>query len=150
MADKQTPDSDGGASKTTLPSGVERSTVATVEDLFRKPRPTRRMPIVLTDEGGEPVKMEVVFQAIPPERYDELMRAYPPSKADKARGFEYDPDKFSIALIAESLLQPKMTLEQVEQLQESGEWSRGELGGMFAKALEVNHAGLEVPFTRSG
>lgn len=131
-------------------SATEREVAAaTWEELLAKPAVTRSCEIVVRDAQGELVERKVVFQAIDPDEYQTLIESHPPKAKQRKDGLEYDPAEFANSLIARSLVEPKATREQVVQLRATGRWTRGELGLLFRTAVEVNHGGLEIPFTRT-
>lgn len=86
------------------------------------------------------------FQALSARRWQDLIRAHPPSKAQIAQhgpGLDHDPDRFPIAAVAASSLAPKLTEDQVLRLADMlphGEWTR-----IWSAVREVNMDGVTVP-----
>lgn len=84
----------------------------------------------------------LVFQSIGRRRYDELVDAHPPTEQQqedaKAQGgvAGYNPTTFLPALISESLLDPALTIEQVNELWD--EWNNAEVLALINAAMEVN------------
>ena len=111
----------------------------TVEDLLAKTRKSRKVKI------GD---MEVTIQAIGSKAYDDLVGEHPPAKGSKDD--TWNTSTFPPALIAASMADPVMTVEQAEELWTSESWSRGELGGLFSAIVKLNVEGIDVPFSEPG
>lgn len=121
--------------------------IVTFDELRAKPKPTRECPIVVEAEDGSYIERRMVFQAISPPEYDELLGHYPPTPKQKKNGLEYNPDTFGLALIAACSLRPMLTHEQVQELHDTGQFTRGEIGLMFRTCVDVCHSGLDVTFS---
>lgn len=87
--------------------------------------------------------VELRFRSIGRRRYEELVRAHPPTAEQEEEQKEaggqappYNPDTFAPALIAASCVEPEMTSEEAQQLLD--EWTTGEALQLFATALEVS------------
>ncbi len=82
--------------------------------------------------------VELRFRSIGRRRYDELVRAHPPTEEMKAENPDspYNVDTFSVALIAASCVEPVMTEEEVNELSEA--WNVAEYLQLWMAALEVN------------
>lgn len=121
---------------------------ATLEDLLGKQRRSKPVELTLPQPDGSVRKVSLLFRALSGEDYDDLVAKHPPTdkqRKDGMRGF--NPDTFPPALVAASLVQPQLTVDQVKGLWGSSDWSDGERASLFGHALEVNQAGLEIPFT---
>lgn len=72
--------------------------------------------------------VDFTFQAIGKTAWSDLLAKHPPTKAQKELRLDHNPETFSTAAIAASLVDPgDVTLEQVEQLAEHlslGQWRR--------------------------
>lgn len=113
--------------------------------LKSKPRRTADVPIYVGDQ-----KYLAKVQALGQKPYDDLLATFPPTKDQREKGASYDEDRFAPALIAACLVEPVLTVGQVTQLFEDEDWSRGELGELYRRCLEVNHSGTSVPFSVTG
>ena len=119
-------------------------------DLQRKPRRSISFDVTTIDEEGHPHVGKMKFVGLPPKEYDDLVAAYPPSGREKAMGAAYDADTFTPALIAAVSNQPRLSVEQVKDLIESGSWSSGEAMSLFLYAQRACNAGIDVPFNDRG
>lgn len=123
---------------------------ATLGQLKKKQRVTKTVSVVVNDEEtGDPVEVNLSFRSIPANRYDKIMSAYPPRPKDKKQGYGYNPDEFGPAIIAETMVDPEMTRDDVKEIiWESDDWNRGERMMLLMAAIEVCTAGLNVPFKK--
>ena len=82
--------------------------------------------------------VELRFRSIGRKRYDELVRAHPPTEEQKAESADapYNVETFSAALIAASCIEPVMTEAEVAEL--ADEWNVAEYMQLWVAALEVN------------
>jgi hypothetical protein len=82
--------------------------------------------------------VELRFRSIGRKRYDDLVRAHPPTDEQKAEAADvpYEVESFSVALIAASCVEPKMTEDEVAELSET--WNVAEFMQLWMAALEVN------------
>lgn len=124
--------------------------VATPDLLKKKKRVTKTIQVTVNDDDGEPFEVDMTFQGIPAHQYDKLVSKYPPKPKDKKQGFGYDPDKFGPALVAETCIEPDLSLEDVQEIWESDDWNRGERMQLFMAAIEVCTTGQRVPLSKSG
>lgn len=113
--------------------------------LSRKPRRTAEITVSIS--GDEYVG---AIQALSPAEYDALVAQYPPTKEQRDKGEVLDEDRFALALIAACFTQPELSLEQVTTLRENGAWATGEIRELYRRCLEINHAGVSIPFTGAG
>ena len=103
-----------------------------------------------------------VFTSISPDRYERLVAAHPPTKAQRTelakvgQRVAYNPDTFPPALVHACLVSPEWTAEEVRSLwakvdesdtqseqeareeRDSALWSAGELAELFAGAQAAN------------
>lgn len=122
---------------------------ATIDQLLKKPTRVKTITLTIPGDDGEPTKVSVKLKAIGSSAYDGLIAAYPPTTKQKKDGATYNPDTFAPALVAACLVEPTMDPEDAQALWESDEWSRGELTELFLAAVQINQAGLDIPFTDS-
>jgi len=102
--------------------------------------------------------VEFTFQSLGRVRLDALQDEHPPTRAQRddfekerkreiaagnkdaaSRELAWDPDKFPLALISESMIQPKGSPEELLQWLNGDEWGAAELATMFGKAMEANN-----------
>jgi hypothetical protein len=122
---------------------------ATLAQLKKKPRVTKTITMVVADEDGEPTEVSLKFRGIPAPEYDKLMASCPPTPKDKKDGWGYNPDKFAPVIIAETCVEPEMSLEDAKDLWKSEDWNRGERMMLLMAAVEVCTSGLTIPFRNS-
>jgi hypothetical protein len=131
---------------------VDVSNTASIADLLNKPR--RHLELAI---GGEPgpngtiVNQRVIkLAAISAVEYDALMALHPPTAKQKDDGEGFNSETFSLAIIAAVVSEPKMSVAEVEQVWNSGSWSRGELRDLYFSCLNLCTQGLDVPFKPAG
>ncbi len=90
--------------------------------------------------------MELVFTALSSHELDELQAKYPPTSDQRVKGMAFDPEKFNPALVAACLSEPKMTVEEVQEMWMSPDWSLGELQFLYTTAQDLCTEGLNIPF----
>lgn len=132
------------------PSKKQVRTHATVDQLLKKPARTKDVEMTVPDDSGTPVTLTISLQAIGSSAYDELISKHPPTAAQRKENAAYNVDTFAPALLAQCMTSPVMTEDEARELWTSDQWSRGELMQMFMSCVEVNSAGLDVPFTATG
>jgi hypothetical protein len=90
----------------------------------------------------------IKVRAMGGREYDALVDAHPPTKAQeddaKKRGGSapYNPDTFSPALIAASVAEPELSLEDAQHIWDT--WNVGERLALFYAALDVNSRAQRV------
>lgn len=124
-------------------------TQATLDKLKKKAPVRREVQVAVTDDDGGVEEITLIFQSIGNKAYDDLVSKYPPSPKQVKDGLSYDLDKFAPALVAQSCVDPELTLEDAKEIFESDSWNRGELMMLFYAAIEVNTRGHELPPTNS-
>jgi hypothetical protein len=122
---------------------------ATLAQLKKKPRVSKTITMVLAGEDDEPVEVSLRFRGIPAPEYDKLMASCPPTPKDKKDGWGYNPEKFAPVIIAETCVEPEMSLEDAKELWTSDDWNRGERMTLLMAAIEVCTSGLTIPFKSS-
>lgn len=120
--------------------------VATFAMLQRKPRRTVTFSVNTVDEDGTEVAVRMRLRAISQTDFDDLVEANPPTAKQRQRGASYNIDTFAPALVAACSVEPKLTVEQAKALKDSPDWSGGEFGDIYGRAMGVCNAGLDVPF----
>lgn len=91
-----------------------------------------------------------LFRAISRTDFDSLVDEHPPTKVQQARGDNYNPDTFAPALLARVVAEPKIDEADWARFWKSPDWSTGELGGLFLRAVSLCNSGFElVPTTGS-
>lgn len=126
----------------------DHTPVATLDALLAKPRRIRDFHVEIPGpDGGEPVKMKLVGEALSGDAFDDLVAQHPPTKKQREDGFTWNTDTFLPALIAATLREPHLTYEQAKQLWDSEQWSSGELNSLANFCIRLSQEGLGVPFT---
>lgn len=96
--------------------------------------------------------LRFVVKALSPDRRRELYAEHPPSDEDQAnfeddlrkageptdQFIDFDPATFPKALIAEALVTPELTAEEVEDMYTSGQFSTAEMDTLFVAAVNAN------------
>lgn len=144
---------------TTDQAAVDRATTvlaearrrpATFDDLFKKKRRELDVVVATTDDSGSDIELVVRYRALSSKEYDDLIATCPPTPKQKTDGMIYNPDTFGPALVAAVAIEPKLSVEQVTTLIESGVWSPGEVNTLTGMAMSVCQTGAGVPFTDRG
>ena len=104
----------------------------------RKPR-TETVPIVIDTDDGE-IEVGMVVQGITARAYDDLLMAHQPTEEhlEAMPGLNWHPESFPVALVAASLIDPKMTEAEIRDLWADPGWNKGDSTALFAAALRVN------------
>lgn len=123
---------------------------ATAEDLLSKPARKQTVPITLSGGDKADTVVEMSLVSLSATAYDKLLAEHPPTKDQKSEGHTYNPDTFAPALIAEVVVDPKLTVEQATAIWTGETWSRGELRDLFMACVDLCSRGLDVPFTPAG
>jgi hypothetical protein len=108
--------------------------------LKNKKRKTAELVVVVNDET-----ITLQFQAISAVELDKLRAKHPPTKVQQANGQGINFESFQPALVAATLVDPKMTEDEARDMWASDYWSSGELAQIFETASEVCLTGLNVP-----
>jgi len=101
-------------------------------------------------EESKATEVIFTFKSIGRYRYDELVTAHPPTKDAKKEGAEFNADTFPPALVAESCVEPEMSLSDAAEIFASPDWNGAELRRIFFGALEVNTETGDIPLSRGG
>ena len=80
----------------------------------------------------------VRFQSLPPDEYEALVSAHPPTKEQQAAKEVWDEQTFAPALIAACAVDSDMTAEDWKAELASGRWSTSDKATLFIQALEAN------------
>lgn len=120
---------------------------ATLNDLVKKKRRVKDVTIHSTDDDGHDLELLLKYQALSPKEFDDLVAKYPPNPKQKTDGMAYNPDTFGPALVAASLVEPKLSVEDVTSIIDSGTWSPGEVNTLTGEAMSLCQTGAGVPFT---
>lgn len=99
-------------------------------------------------EESKDTEVVFTFKSVGRFRYDELVTAHQPTKEAKKEGAEFNADTFPPALVAESCVEPKMSLEDATEIFASPDWNGAELRRIFFGALEVNTETGDIPLSR--
>ncbi len=123
---------------------------ATVDQLKKKPRKTKTVEVTVIGDDGEPMVVEMLFQAISGVEFDRLKQRHKPTQEDRKAGLDYNSEKMAPLLIAATAVDPDLSEEDAQEIWDSDDWNRGERMQLFMAAMEVCTSGLNVPFKSSG
>lgn len=114
----------------------------------------RKLDLQAAKDAFEALRMEleetdavvkVTFRGIGRKTYDDLIQDHPPTleqlakaKKDGHSDLAFNLDTFPPAIVAASMVEPTLTLEQVQEIWDSDEWNQVELGELFNSAMQVN------------
>ena len=101
-------------------------------------------------EESQATERIFTFKSVGRFRYDELVLENPPTKEQKKENAEFNADTFPPALVAESCIDPKMSLDDAVEIFSSPDWNGAELRKIFFGALEVNTETGDIPLSRDG
>lgn len=97
------------------------------------------------EKALEPSVVWFEFRSIGRKAYDDLVKQHPPGEAENKEHLEqykvpapYNAESFAPALIAASLVEPALTVEQVQELFEDEAWNGAEIIQLWQAAQEVN------------
>lgn len=122
----------------------EKVARATMKALVGKKRAEREVTVTL---DGKPATM--LFRAIGSKEWDLLQSQHKPTKAQIEQGMQFNVDTFPAALLSRVCVDPAMDEEVWQEIFDSEDWSRGELGDLYNEAISLNNAGFSVPFNAS-
>lgn len=96
-------------------------------------------------EAEEAIKensIKFTFRTIGRRRFEKLVEDNQPTpdQKEKTPEIDWNPDTFPPKIIAESLVEPELTEEQVQELWDSEDWSSGDLEALFLTAIMVNRS----------
>lgn len=111
-----------------------------LDRLKNKKRRTKELTVTV---DGEPLTMK--FEAISSRQLDDLRSKYPPTNGQRAEGFALNLPEFNPALVAATIVEPKMTVEDARELFRSEYWSAGELNQIVETASAVCLEGMNIP-----
>lgn len=111
-----------------------------IERLRNKKRRQKELTVKL---NGEDVTL--IFQALSATELDKLRAKHPPTKDQIAQGLGVNMNTFQPALVAASLVDPKMSEDEARELWSSDYWSAGELAQLFETASAVCLEGMDIP-----
>lgn len=82
----------------------------------------------------------MTFQAIGRLAFDDLISHHPPTPEQKEKNFGWNPDTFGPAVISASLVDPKLSVDEVNTLLASPGWNNAESLELHNTAIEVNNS----------
>lgn len=112
------------------------------ERLLGKTKRTKTLDITLDGES-----FTMIFRALSSKELDALRAKHKPTPKQITEGYAINVDTFSPALVAATLIDPVLNLEDVKELFASENWSSGELGQLFEAASSVCQEGIDIPFS---
>lgn len=115
---------------------------ATLDLLRSKKRRSKTIELTINGES-----VEFVFTALSAHDLDKLQAQHPPTAKQKLDGMAWNGDTFPPALVAACLSEPEVSLEEMNEIWVSGEWSTGELSTLFNTASSLCMEGMDIPFS---
>lgn len=119
----------------TKPTDAERATALE----------TAEAALAEATQAVEAEAVTFVFKGLGRRRYDDLISAHPPTEDQRKKhkrqtggDLEWDPEKFPVAVVAASLVEPHLTVDQVAELWNDDTWNSAELMELFWAAINVN------------
>lgn len=86
-----------------------------------------------------------VFRGIGRRPFDDLVDAHLPTKEQKERAkregsgdITWNPESFPPALVSAASVEPKLSVEEAQEIWESPEWNQAEIMAVFFGALNAN------------
>ena len=119
----------------------------------KKLNETNKAPAILKqiealEEEAREVTVTFSFRDLGRKRFEDLWKACPPTEDQKEKGYEWDPDEFSPLIIAESSVEPKLTLEEAKELYDT--WSTAEAEMLAMTAINANMGVNSIPLSGTG
>ena len=118
---------------------------ATLDLLRSKKRRTKTVELTINEQ-----QVEFTFAALSAHDLDKLQAKHAPTASQKLQGMAWNGDTFPPALVAACLTDPEVSLEEMNEIWTSGEWSTGELSTLFDTASRLCMEGMDIPFTGNG
>lgn len=118
---------------------------ATFDKLKSKPRSEDEFTAKINGES-----MSFLFRSIGARQYDKLIDECPASTEQLAAGDQFDLDKFAPELLARVCAEPELTAAQWAEIWKSPDWSRGETGQLYNRAMMLCMRGLDMGPTVAG
>jgi len=94
---------------------------------------------------SEEFVVDFVFRSIGRQKFEDLVEECPPTekqkKEAKKKGEEepgWNPETFPVRLMAEAIVEPELTEDEVFEIWDSEDWNQAELMSLFIAALTVN------------
>jgi hypothetical protein len=121
-----------------------KSNRATFAQLRSKAPQEKEVVVRLGDD-----EMSFLFRSIGAKEWDLLVSKHPPTNAQRADGNPFNTDTFPPALMARVCVEPVLSSEEWTEIWESDTWSRGEIGDLYAAAVNLCTSGFNIPFSAS-
>ncbi|ETK36124.1 hypothetical protein [Microbispora sp. ATCC PTA-5024] len=84
------------------------------------------------------------MRALSKKQFSDLKAAKPPREEDKADGLDYNGETFPVALVAACLVDPALTVPQVEELVDTV-FTQGQWDLLFWQGLLLNRGTVDIP-----
>ena len=78
------------------------------------------------------------FRAVSRRRWRALMAEHPPTKEHRDQGADFNPETFPVAAIAACCVEPKLTPDEVQALEDDPEFSTGDFEMLWNGCLAAN------------
>ena len=131
------------------PDAEQSVEFATIDELLGKGRATETITVELPGPDG-PVARKLQFAAIANDDYEALQSQFPPTEKQKTEGYAYNIERFAPALVAACMSKPTMTMQQVQQIWGSDNWSTGELSNLYGICQGLCVGGFNIPKPGNG
>jgi hypothetical protein len=82
----------------------------------------------------------VRFRNLPAHEFEALIGAHKPTKEQQDKGSQWNPDTFSVALIAACVVDSDLTEDEWSAELRSSQWPLADVNAMFSAALEANYS----------
>jgi hypothetical protein len=106
-------------------------------------QPIKAKMDALREEMQQSTKV-FILRALTKRRWSDLAAANPPRDEDKAAGLDYHGERFTIAAVQACLIDPALTVPEVEQLCDEV-LTQGQWDTLFAETMWLNRRTVEVP-----
>ena len=84
------------------------------------------------------------LRALPKKRWSDLHAQHKPRDEDRANRLDYNGDTFPVAAVAACLIDPVLTVKEVEELVDEV-LTQGQWDDLFLAVFLVNKANVEIP-----
>ena len=106
----------------------------------------------LEDELERDYQVTFKVRALPRRKWTDLLAAHPPTPQQRKmeQRLDFNPETFPTAAIAACLVEPKLSAEQVDELENGDEHGNGGLTDaqfnlLFNAVVSINQSGLSAP-----
>ena len=127
-------------------AGPQRASASLL--LNKKPR-EREISLNLPTDGDGTEAATFLFRSIGAKEWELMVSKHKPTSDQRADGQPFNTDTFPPALLARVCVDPVITEDEWREIWGSPDWSRGELGDLYAAAVNICTDGFDIPFNAS-